>query len=138
MPPVGGWSLRYLHYFQTPRRGLKKSRAAPRCLSMTGTDTRVDELREIGLPQWMLDLAGEIGIDAALLVWQRLSDAARERGDNRLHVPAWSTFLRYQRNRFILTLGDQGYTPEAIREQVRTVLCEQISLLHVKRILRRS
>jgi len=102
------------------------------------SDSRLNELREIGLPQWLLDLTTEIGVDAALMVWQRLSDAARERGDNRIHVPAWSTFLRYQRNRFILTLGDQGVSPEAIRDQVRAVLCEQISLLHVKRILSRS
>lgn len=99
------------------------------------SNARIEELREIGLPQWMLELATELGMDAALIVWQRLSDAAREHGDNRLHVPAWSTFLRYQRNRFILTLGDQGLPVEDIREQVRTVLCEQISLSHVKRII---
>ncbi|HFD81016.1 MAG TPA: hypothetical protein ENK05_11610 [Gammaproteobacteria bacterium] len=100
------------------------------------TDARLHELREIGLPRWLIDLACEIGVDAALAVWRRLSDAARERGDNRVHVPAWSTYLRYQRNRFIHTLAAQGHPPSAIRDKVRAVLCEEISIAHIKRIVK--
>ncbi len=97
-------------------------------------DARLDELREIGLPRWLIDLAGELGVDAALAVWRRLSEAARDRGDNRVHVPAWSTYLRYQRNRFIHALALEGHRPEEIQLRVRRVLCEEISIPHIKRI----
>ncbi|HHB12218.1 MAG TPA: hypothetical protein ENK62_03350 [Chromatiales bacterium] len=101
------------------------------------SDAHLEELCEIGLPRWLIDIAAEIGVDAALSVWRLISAAARERGDNRLHVPAWSTYLRYQRNRFIRSLDEQGYPPDEIHRQVQTVLCERISLAHVKRIIAR-
>ena len=103
----------------------------------TGDAPRIYELREIGLPRWLLDLAEDIGVDAVLAVWRRLSDAAREHGDNRVHIPAWLTYLRYQRNRFIYSLDEAGKTPCQIRKEVATALCEQLSLSHIKLIIRR-
>lgn len=96
----------------------------------------LDEFRHIGAPGWLVDLADELGVDAALTVWRRLSDEAGD--DHRVSVPRWSTFLRYQRNRYILSLDAQGCSPEIIHERVRTSLRERISLPHIRRIILRQ
>lgn len=97
------------------------------------SDPRLSELEQIGLPRWLLDLAAQIGVDATLVVWRRLSDESRN--DHRVSVPRWSTFMRYQRNRFILALDERGLPPEIIREEMQVSLREELSLSHIKRII---
>ncbi len=100
-----------------------------------GSDPRLGELERIGISQWILDLADELGVDAALTIWRRLSHESGE--DHRVSVPRWSTYLRFQRNHFIASLDAQGHPPEVIRELLVTALCESLSLVSIKRIVSR-
>lgn len=104
-------------------------------------DPRLDELREMGLQRVWVDVAEEIGVDALLKMWRILDrDLSSIGDDGRLLVPlrSYSTFLRYQRNRYIETLDSLGMKPKEIREKLNQQLCEQISLRHISRIINRG
>lgn len=113
---------------------LKKSRAADL--------PALDELRRMGLaPVWII-VAEIIGVDGFLRVWHALDrasslDGGASRETAYIYVPSFVTFLRYQRNRFIAALGQQGMETEAIRRRVRDTLCEDVSCRHIERILGR-
>lgn len=101
-------------------------------------DPRLDEFRQMGLQRVWLEVAEEIGADNMLKMWRILdSDQASVGDDGRLLVPirSYSTFLRYQRNRYIESLSDMGMKPKEIREKLRAQLCEQISLRHISRLI---
>lgn len=100
-------------------------------------DITLEELREIGVPRWLMEIAAEHSVPVAIDVWRRLSEEAQVGdGRSRLYVPAWTVYLRYQRNRFIKTLDAEQVPPEDIVKTVKDVLCERISLCHVRRIVR--
>jgi len=104
-------------------------------------DPRLDELREMGLQRVWLVIAEDIGVDSFLKVWRILdSDQSSIGDDGRLLVPirSYSTFLRYQRNRYIEALDNRGMKPTEIREKLNKQLCETISLRHISRIIRRG
>ncbi len=101
-------------------------------------DPRLEELREMGLQRVWLEVAEKIGVDAFLSVW-RILDADQTSIDNygRLMVPirAYSTYLRYQRNRYVEALNAMGYTPPEIRQKLKAQLCEEISIRHISRLV---
>lgn len=101
-------------------------------------DPRLEELREMGLQRVWLEVAEKIGVDAFLAVW-RILDADQTSIDNygRLMVPirAYSTYMRYQRNRYVEALSAMGYTPPQIRQKLKTQLCEEISIRHISRLV---
>lgn len=105
-------------------------------------DPRLDELRQMGLQRVWLDVAEAIGVDALLTLWRILdSDQANRVDDNgRVLVPirTFSTYLRYQRNRYIETLSSMEIPPHEIRERVQRQLGEKISMTHLYRILARG
>lgn len=105
-------------------------------------DPRLEELREMGLQREWLDVADAIGVDEFLKVWRILdaSSAAHSRKgeDGRLMVPirCYSTFLRYQRNRYVEALNAMGLTPPEIQRKLMEQLCEQISIRHISRLVK--
>lgn len=104
-------------------------------------DPRVEEFRQMGLQRVWLDVAEEIGADAMLKMWRILDRAHANGGDEgRFMVPmrSYGSFLRYQRNRYIEALDSQGVKPKEIREMLNKQLCEQISIRHISRILKRG
>lgn len=104
-------------------------------------DPRIEEFRQMGLQRVWLDVAEEIGADAMLKVWRILDRANAHGGDEgRFMVPmrSYGSFLRFQRNRYIEALDSQGVKPKEIRERLNKQLCEQISIRHISRILKRG
>ncbi len=106
-------------------------------------DQRMNELREIGLSRVWLDVAEAIGIDAFLDVWQildreNLGMGAERRELVRLYIPHFSTFLKFQRNRYIQTLAQQGAQAREISALIWHELREKISVRHVARLIARA
>lgn len=107
----------------------------------TARDPRIDDLRAIGvLPEWVR-AAEEIGVDAVLTIW-RIMDAspsalAHGGASLRVSLPLYRTFLRYQRNRYIETLRDDGLSPHQIRARLQRQFGERLSLSHIRRICAR-
>ena len=101
-------------------------------------DPRLEEFQQMGLQRVWLDVAEEIGVDAMLKMWRILDrDQSSIGDDGRLLVPirSYSTFLRYQRNRYIETLNTMGLKPREIQEKLNAQLCEKISLRHISRLI---
>lgn len=105
-------------------------------------DPRLGELASMGLPEYWLQVAAYLGVDAFLGMW-RILDA------NRNSIPAskgsgassmaptlrpYSNYLRFQKNRFVETLAAQGVEPKEIQKRVTTQLCESISIVHIRRL----
>lgn len=104
-------------------------------------DPRLDELKKMGLQHSWVRVAEEIGFDAFLSVWRILdADPSSYGGGGRLEIPlrAYSSYLRYQRNRYIETLSEMGCDAKEIRERLKDQLRERISLRHISRIQKRG
>ena len=104
-------------------------------------DPRFDELQQMGLQRVWLDVAAEIGVDALLKLWRILdADQGSIGDDGRLLVPlrSYSTFLRFQRNRYIETLNALGKSPREIRDLLKSQLCEMISIRHISRLIQKD
>lgn len=99
-------------------------------------DPRLVELREMGLQRVWLDVAEEIGVDEFLKVWRLLSSDDANIDSGRLMIPirSYSTYLRYQRNRYIESLADMGFTASAIKDRVNKQLGEKLSDRHLSRL----
>lgn len=99
----------------------------------------MNELRGMGLPAVWLEIARQIGVDAFLAMW-RLLDRARPEWSDRLGVievqlRPYQSYLRFQRNRYIETLHEQGRTPAEIHEALQATLGEVVSARHISRII---
>ena len=95
----------------------------------------------MGLQRVHLDVAEEIGVDAFLKAWRiydRDQSATADEGRFMVPMRRYETFLRYQRNRYIESLDALGMKPKEIREKLNKQLCEQISLRHISRIIKRG
>lgn len=100
-------------------------------------DERLEELRAMGLPARWIRIAETIGIDDFLAMWRILdSDQSirSEKGDLETTLRPYSSYLRFQRNRYIEALVQQGLGVREIQAAVREQLCEVISLRHISRI----
>lgn len=101
-------------------------------------DPRLEEFRQMGLQAVWLEVAEEVGVDAMLKMWRILDrDQSSIGDDGRLLIPirSYSTFLRYQRNRYIESLNGMGMKPREIQEKLNAQLCEKISLRHISRLV---
>ncbi|MFZ5621134.1 MAG: hypothetical protein ACOY5W_08955 [Pseudomonadota bacterium] len=100
------------------------------------TDPRLDELREMGMrPRW-IHIAEQIGVDAFLVLWRLLDENPPNMPGTTVYVsmPRFTRYLRYQRNRFVEVLVQEGLSARDIQRQVRRELCEDISIRHIDRI----
>lgn len=104
-------------------------------------DPRLDELNQMGLQRVWLVIAEQIGVDNMLMLWRIIdSDQSSIGDDGRLLVPirSYSTYLRYQRNRYIESLNNMGLTPPEIQKKLKDQLCEQISIRHISRLIQQD
>lgn len=102
-------------------------------------DPRLEELREMGLQRIWLEIAEEIGVDVLLRIWRILDNDPASIGDSgRLILPLcrYSTYLRYQRNRYTEALHAAGMSVRDIQKKLNEQLCEQISIRHISRLLK--
>lgn len=123
----------------TPRRGggyqdICTNSDAPLGAQKNARDPRIEELRKIGLGAQWTDVADAIGFDAFVAMWRALDHHAA--GENqRLYIPRFSAYARYQRNRYIQSLADAGEKADTILCRVKDELCETISYRHISRII---
>ncbi len=99
-------------------------------------DERIVELKKIGVSNWLILLAKEIGYENMLVVWCRLSYEAGNNGEHRVRIQRWTSFLRYQRNQLIFSLNDEGKTPIQIRKYLISELGKSPVTTHIDRIIK--
>lgn len=92
----------------------------------------------MGLPGFWLEMAREIGFDRFIQLWRRLDREASMRADTDsmilVQLRRFSSYERYQRNRFIETLADLGLSRDEIRSRVQQDLGEELSDRHILRL----
>lgn len=101
-------------------------------------DARFRELEEMGLPAVWMTLAHAIGYDHFMTMW-RVLDAAQEMHSDsgsmiELQMRRYSSFKRFQRNRFVESLVDLGLSDTAIKERLKVELGEELSISHIGRL----
>ncbi len=100
-------------------------------------EAKFRELAEMGLPQIWLTVARDIGYDNFMVMWRRLDAAIEFRSDAEsmieVQLRRYSSFQRYQRNRFIEALAP-FFTNTEIKVRVKRELNEDLSLNHVRRL----
>lgn len=102
-------------------------------------DARFLELKEIGLAKHWLDVASVIGIDNFLAMWAIMSDCESVQAEKHYaYVPRYSVWIRYQRNRFIMSLHADNFPATEIRQRIKKDLGESISIEHIKRIIAKA
>lgn len=132
LPPMGG---EYLEN-STPTNFSKTAPAEKK-----RRDPRFDELERIGLPAAWLRVAERIGFDAWLEVWRMLSEDERIRHDGGARMPklrCYSAYVRYQRNRYIVSLAQHGIPIRMIQEFVWNGFRERLDFTHVGKIAKRA
>jgi len=105
---------------------------------------KIRELDDMGLSRLWLRVAKTIGYDNFLQLWRLLDTAAEQRelrlSDNQsmieVQLRRFSSFRRYQRNRFIETLAATGLPADQIRLEVKTQLGENLTRNHIVRLAR--
>lgn len=104
-------------------------------------DAKLRELTDMGLPQVWLLVARELGYDAFHRLWRTLDAAVEMRSDTEsmieVQLRRYSSFQRYQRNRYIESLVDQGLDDRQIRARVKVDLGEELSPSHIYRLASR-
>lgn len=92
----------------------------------------------MGMPEVWLKVAHSIGFDGFLLVWRILDAEESIRSDSdsaiEIRLRRFRSFERYQRNRLIESLVDEGLSDTVIRERVAVELGEELSLSHIGRL----
>lgn len=107
---------------------------------------KIRELDDMGLSRLWLRVAATIGYDNFLQLWRLLDTAAEQRelrlSDNQsmieVQLRRFSSFRRYQRNRFIETLAASGLPADQIRLEVKAQLGENLTRNHIVRLARRG
>lgn len=92
----------------------------------------------MGMPDWFLEIARSIGFDNTLAMW-RILDAQRELQSDEglminLQMRPFASYQRFQRNRFIESLGAMGLSVAEIRAKVKRELGEELSKRHILRL----
>lgn len=100
------------------------------------SDSRINELREIGIASYWIDIAETIGVDNFLAMWSILSDSDTVQLEKHYaYVPRYSAWTRYQRNRAIISMHADGLSPKEIKIRIKNDLKEDITLGHINKII---
>jgi hypothetical protein len=101
-----------------------------------GADSRLAELREIGLASHWIEVAQTIGVDNFLATWAILSNSDAVQDEKHYaYVPRYSLWLRYQRNRVILSLSADGLSTREICVRIKQDLNETVTIGHIRRVI---
>ncbi|MGR8932107.1 MAG: hypothetical protein ACU836_15860 [Gammaproteobacteria bacterium] len=102
-------------------------------------DSRLRELKEIGLATHWLEVAETIGVDNFLAMWKVLSKSdAVQNERHRTYVPQYDSWLRYQRNRVIISLHNDGLNAAEIMTRIKNDLGENIGIDQIKRVIKKA
>jgi hypothetical protein len=128
-PPEGGGGSR--DECGVPNSAVER---APR--AGASADARIGELRRMGIGRVWVEVARTIGFEDFIAMWRvldSLPDVVDER--NRVCVPRFSTYLRYQRNELIRGMAARGHTRPQILQELRRQVGENLSEEHLSSIL---
>ncbi|UUZ68044.1 hypothetical protein LP416_27650 [Polaromonas sp. P2-4] len=100
----------------------------------------------MGLPALWIRVAEAIGYDNFLHFWRILDTAAElrevRRSDNEsmieVQLRRYTSFQRYQRNRYIESLAANGLPNAAIQQAVKQQLGENLDRSHIRRLATRG
>lgn len=104
-------------------------------------DPRINELREMHIGRKWIQIAETIGFDNFMAMWAILDeDNIKNDGLScdrvRIWVPVFKRYLRYQRNRYILSRAADGdASPQDLQAEIKKLLSESLSIHHIKRIM---
>jgi len=108
--------------------------------------TKIREFSDMGLPAFWIRVAEAIGHDNFLIFW-RMAEAAAEieelrRSENEsmieLSLRRYTSYKRYQRNRWIETLASNGLPNAVIQQAVKQRLGEKLDRSHIRRLAKRG
>ena len=117
------------------------------CTSLKNWEkAKMHEFQEMGLPKVWIRVATEIGYENFLKFWRILDTAAElrevRRSDNEsmieVQLRRYTSYKRYQRNRFIETLHATGLSPAAIQEAVKRQLGEKLDKSHIRKLAKKG
>ncbi len=101
-------------------------------------DPRLAELRSMGLAAVHMRAAELLGFDLFDKLW-RIYDSEpscrTDSGDLRIRMRPYSSWLRFQRNRFMEALADEGLSAVEIQARIELELREKLSERHISRIV---
>lgn len=105
-------------------------------------EAKLREFSDMRLPSVWIGIATMIGYENFLKVWRAL-DTAAENGELRMSdsesmiivsLRRYSSFRRYQRNRWIESLAGRGLPPALIQQMVKQQLGENLTRSHIRRL----
>lgn len=95
----------------------------------------------MGLPGYWLEVLALVGYEKFIGVWRILDRAVEARSDTdsmiEVKLRRYSSYRRYQRNRFIEGLVAMGYNDREIRSAVEAQLDEKLSVSQIHRLASR-
>jgi hypothetical protein len=100
-------------------------------------DIRLHELREIGLAKVWLDVANIVGVDRFFEMWKFLSSQEHllnDSGQVELSLRRFTSYQKYQRNRYLDTLVQAGLTPAQLAQVIRRELGESLTVRQLRRL----
>lgn len=127
-PPGGGYQDVYTIF----------GAALPGASTAGAQDPRIAELGTVGIPRVWIRVAREIGFDAFMTMWRILMQGGHIDERCRVVVPNYQRYMRFQRNRMIRQLIDDGHDVTAIRAQVKAATGEDVSESHIRRAAQRA
>ncbi len=102
-------------------------------------DSRIEELREIGLAAHWIEIAETIGVDNFLAMWAILSDSDAVQSEKHYaYVPRYSVWSLYQRNRVIMSLHADGLSYVEIQTRIKRDLGQSIGVDRIRKIIKRA
>lgn len=107
---------------------------------------KIRELSDMGLPAIWIRVAEAIGYDNFLQLWRILDTAAElreiRRSENEsmieVQLRRYTSFQRYQRNRWIETLAANGLPNAVIQRAVKQRLGEKLDRSHIRKLAKRG
>ncbi len=107
---------------------------------------KIRELADMGLPAIWIRIAEAIGYDHFLDMWRILDTAAElreiRRSENEsmieVQLRRYSSFRRFQRNRWVEELARARLPPAVIQKAVKDRLGEKLDRSHIRKIAKRA
>jgi len=93
-------------------------------------DSRLQDLKDMGLSHHLLKIAEAIGYEAFITLWLMVG------GEEpiRMRMPPISKYRRFQRNRLIKKLAAEGMRRSQIKKYIKKNLCEDVTRRHIDRL----
>lgn len=109
---------------------------------------KIRELADMGLPRMWLRVAIALGYDQFIELWRLVDESADSMLDSsatlhpggsmiEMRLRRFSSFRRFQRNRYVEALAAQGVPYDEIRDIVAADLGEKLSPRHIHRLAER-